>query len=713
MSDLNTSIIFTAIDRVSTSVGNIERRLKGLERSVGGVTGKLGLLRGGFNRINAVLAGVGLGFGVSLFYTLERAIGRVVGIIPDLINRGKDWLSTVDAVADATGLAADKASTLAAQAQHLEVPVENVGRAFGMFTKNVGSNSQALDALGVTWKDANGNALDAYSIFRNLNAVLARTGIDTSNAAQVAKLFGRSWFDVVDLLTAPPALLDAIAAAAQRSGQIVSGEALRQRQDLVRTQLALQGAIDGMSTNIFTALAPTLTSLVNSIRVAIEQNMAQIVSFVSRVAGFVVGVVSGLFGLNLEMANFMADAPQAASGAGLFADEIEAAGEEAAGAAPKVGRLERAIKRIDAALRGIDRRERNRDSARQRRDLVKEIAELRRGGDANDAYSRSIERQIAAIDRQLAAMDRRNAAQDAERERSDILSEISDLEAQLEDMKSTAVFTAGMSAAEAELARQRAAAQVVDQEKQIADAKQRLRDHDQDQADRLHRDELSRRRDALQEQLRQHQELTASHERLADAIDRLREFDHDEQVRHQREGLEDQRRGLQDRLAAIRDAAGKAKDLWKPILNPAIGGGAGGGPLAGFATSVKTELDKALLEGRDFATNLRSFLFGGFEVGGNAAGGARGGRPVEGLLPKIGAVLEGIGQLVGGGPNSIIALILAWKVGGAIFNALVAAIAGRAVGGAVPTGAAIAGGAAAGLGAIRRAIGIIEPGAPI
>lgn len=435
------SLIFKGIDQISGTVDKVHGKLRTLGTTVDTLDRKVGALRGGLGRLGSILTGIGVGVGYAAFGLLERSISKVVGLIPDLINKGEDWLSVVDSLRDVMGGTAQQASILAAQAQGLEVPIDAVGRAMAMLTKNIRPNETMLNNMGVATRTANGAARDTVSIFYDVQKVLAGANPDIDKAAVLSKLFGRNWADVADLLAASPATLDAWAQHAHDAGLEVSDAALQAAEDLRRTRIALGQSVSGLGTTVFNAIAPGLTALVNAISSAIETNLAQISGFITRTAGFVMGLLSGLFGLNLQLTNFAAGARAATTPAA---------------------------------------------------DLSKIFDQTAKGADKSTS---AIQRHIDALGKELEALNRQEQLHDATRERQDIEAEISTLEAQLEDMKGRAVFTAGESSLQAELDRQAAAQAIVDQQKQIQDAKDRLAEHD-------HAEQVARRRQELEDERR-------------------------------------------------------------------------------------------------------------------------------------------------------------------------------------------------------------------
>src|SRR4051812_29031932 len=116
-------IVLTAEDKASATVNRVQQNVEKLGKSAGGVGHAIG---SGFDHashaaavFNSVLQGAGIGIGIGSFYALERILGRIVRIIPDLVSQGAQWANTINNISDLTGMSAVHASTLAGAQQIL------------------------------------------------------------------------------------------------------------------------------------------------------------------------------------------------------------------------------------------------------------------------------------------------------------------------------------------------------------------------------------------------------------------------------------------------------------------------------------------------------------------------------------------------------------------------------------------------------------------
>ena len=406
-----------------------------------------------------------------IFNLISQGISAIENAIPSLIARGQEWAQTVDDIADSTGLAASRASTLAGVAQVLTGDADGLTKALGALSTAVVTDGSAWEKYGIRTRDANDRLLDTWTILGNVRRALADAGNGFLTTAAARDLFSRGGQQLLDLLTLTDRQFRMLEQDARRSGVVMSEAGLRAAEQWQRTQQRFEQSLTGIGNLVTTTVQPVLTRLVDGITEYIRANMTQIVGFVSRVVGFVTGVIAGFLGIDLQMAS--------------FAERIDAAGDASAKREATLGR-----------------------SAKARASQAQ----------GEDAYTKAVERQIGAIDRQLAAMSRQDSAQDAREEQRRLLTDIAAAKKELEQLRGEGIFAAGMSAAEAELARQAQAADIVDAQKKVMDAQTRMREHGRDQAQQARREELEQRRASLQEQLAEHQKalsIQASRERRA------------------------------------------------------------------------------------------------------------------------------------------------------------------------------------------------------
>lgn len=398
------------------------------------------------NRFESLRGRFGLGFvtraGERAYDLLERTFLRLLRIIPDLTNRGAQWMHIVDQLGDISGMTAAQASELASVAENVGVSSEGMGRAMNAMARSVSRTPEIFERFGIATRDVNGNLLDSYSIFQNARTRLAsmEDGIKRADLAQ--RIFGRGSLEMMDLVTLSTSAYRKQADEARRSGLIVTNAGLAAAEELERVRGRFQQAITGVGTQVLVGVAPALNALVTGITRTIQANMANIVRFVAGVVNFIAGAVGQFTGLDLRPV-----AEGARSTVKSFSEWKR-----------DMGLLPTTNEKAKASI---------------------------------DRVSSALDRQIAAIDRQLKAMDKADRSADARRQYQDALAQVAEARRELEDIRGETILASRMSEADAVLARQDRAAR-------MAQASKRVREAEEQAEEVARRNRQSARREALQ-----------------------------------------------------------------------------------------------------------------------------------------------------------------------------------------------------------------------
>lgn len=439
-----------------TAVDNISRTTQNIDKNVTHLTKSFTKLSGAFQ--NAFQFYVRF----RIFGLINQGIGAIEGAIPGLIARGQEWARTVDDVADSTGLAAGQASIFSGVAMVMTGNTEGLTRALGALAQQTANHGDVLKRYGIQTKAANGLLLDTWTILGNVRRALSDVGNSFITTAAARDLLSRGGQQMLDWLTMSDAAFRMLVRDVRASGAVMTEAGLATADAWERTRRRLDLQITGVGNTLTQTLGPVLMRLVDGITNVIRDNLSQIVSFVATVVGFVTGVVSSLLGIDMTVES--------------FAEKQDKAGTSSDKLRTKLDRM-----------------------AQSRQEQVK----------TEDRYTDSLKRQIDAIDRQLAALSRQERAENARAEQKRLLTEIAEAKKELNDLRGKAVFAAGMSNKEAELARQAQAADIIEAQKKVTDAQKRLREHERQQAMDQRRFELEQRRTMLQEQLADHMKALA------------------------------------------------------------------------------------------------------------------------------------------------------------------------------------------------------------
>ena len=117
------------------------------------------------------------------------------------------YMDALDSVSDATGISIENAQRLRAAAVGVGTDFDDASTALRMFTQRVGDTGAAgeslrsqLAGIGVQVKDVNGNYKDMYTLMMETNTALKNMPESTQRAALAADIYGRSWYNIVDMI---------------------------------------------------------------------------------------------------------------------------------------------------------------------------------------------------------------------------------------------------------------------------------------------------------------------------------------------------------------------------------------------------------------------------------------------------------------------------------------------------------------------------------
>jgi hypothetical protein len=398
-------IVLTAEDKASATIKQVDQNVRNLSKTAGGVGRDFenagNKIRGATQHINAFLQGAGIGVGIGSFYALERILGRIVRIIPDLVSQGAQWANTINNISDLTGMSAQHASTLAGAQQILGGTTDGLDRAMVALARSAVTNQTAFHQLGIQTKDSNGHLLDTWQIFQNVRQAIAATGgsLLSTNAAQ--KAFGRGSADLIDLLKLSDSQFSLLASEARRDGLIIGDAGSQMGEDWQRSLNDMGAAWQGVGSQIFQAVGPTLISVANGITQWLQQNMDSLVRFAVQAVNFISGLIGGFLGIDF--------------GAVTFTQKLNDAGNTAGTASPKIA------------------------------DLGKKQDQL---GSSTNAATNAIQNQISAIDAQIRKIDQAKGAYDYRAQLQQAQAQLHKAEKELDDVRSQGALSSEMSALE-------------------------------------------------------------------------------------------------------------------------------------------------------------------------------------------------------------------------------------------------------------------------
>jgi hypothetical protein len=279
------SILLAAKNQASTAIKTVEKDLSGL-----GVTGKRvnkGFSTFGHNLKSAAMSPLGLIGITGGLFGLEH-------VLSETITKAQDFGSEVSRMTALTGQSAEQVSAMASALEHFGVSGDDALRVVGLMEKNLGNltkTKKSADAFEKTYglhirntngsvKTANDLLLTSADYFNNKN-IPAQT-----KAAALAKLYGRSWQQLIPFLKAGSKGISDAEAEAKRLGLTLTGDnlaALQKNKDATREW---NTALGGLELQIGLKLLPYMTDLATTATRFVEDHGSDITGFFDDAAKF-------------------------------------------------------------------------------------------------------------------------------------------------------------------------------------------------------------------------------------------------------------------------------------------------------------------------------------------------------------------------------------------------------------------------------------------
>lgn len=148
-----------------------------------------------------------IGSGAALDYVKANAMNfaaaagaAIVAFGFKSVNAFQDLALGVKKFSDATGLSYEEASRLIEVAGDIGIEMGAVEKSLGFMNKTLGNNAQAFKNLGVEIAYTSGGAVDANKTFLNVVDRLNQIQDPAQRAAAGAKLLGRGWQEMAELI---------------------------------------------------------------------------------------------------------------------------------------------------------------------------------------------------------------------------------------------------------------------------------------------------------------------------------------------------------------------------------------------------------------------------------------------------------------------------------------------------------------------------------
>ena len=454
--DNNIEYVIKAVDEFSKSMKDFQSYLKQTTENSANTEKSVKNLGDRLSGFGNIMTGFLRQVGVDALEFLKSGFESLISLIPQAYEQGYQWVSMVQQMQVETGMTAESVSTYAAVMHVMGIDTDSTATILARFGKNLIDSESKFKDLGIATRDVNGQMLTAEQVMENTRQRVAEIGPSFMSSAAAIDLFGRSGYNMLEFLNLSDEQFKALADDAANAGLVLSQDTIDAAHRFGIEMNRMNDSITGVQTSIFAGLEPSLEHFVDAFASFVQANLNNIVGFVVSVANFVMGVLAGLFGIDMN-------APTLAGAA--------TAGEKAPGG----GATPTPAPKASSGGGG--------------------------GSSAADAYTKSIKAQVSAIDDQIAALQKLGSAQSAANQQADLEKAISDAQSELTTLQSSVLNTYGLSDAERIKAQQKRDADVVTAEAKVADSQKKYADWGADQQRQGQIEQLQVIKAGLQDQI--------------------------------------------------------------------------------------------------------------------------------------------------------------------------------------------------------------------
>lgn len=130
--------------------------------------------------------------------------------------------------------------------------------------------AQAFDNLGISVKNANGSIKPTEEILRAVSDKFATMKDGSAKTAAALQIFGKAGADLIPTLNAGSAGLDAMGAAAERAGVVISGDTATASDAFNDQVVELEASVKGLTMTVGSVLLPIIADALGKIIVVVQ-----------------------------------------------------------------------------------------------------------------------------------------------------------------------------------------------------------------------------------------------------------------------------------------------------------------------------------------------------------------------------------------------------------------------------------------------------------
>lgn len=204
---------------------------------------------------------------------MSRISGIAAGALGGIAKLGYDAVTAADdlnTLSKQTGVSTDQLQKWSYAADLVDVSVETITGSMKKMKKNLDSNSDAFQALGVRTRDNYGNMRDSVDIFYDTVSALSKIDNETERDIAAMEIFGKSADDLAGVIDDGGRALRDYGREAQQLGLIIDGDTLNSLNEANDTIDRLKATMSASFAQAGATIAQTFAPALEKAAVAVE-----------------------------------------------------------------------------------------------------------------------------------------------------------------------------------------------------------------------------------------------------------------------------------------------------------------------------------------------------------------------------------------------------------------------------------------------------------
>lgn len=231
-----------------------------LQRELIETTQKLEDLESQYKRSSPVLESISTKTGQLADQTKKLSAAATVGaagMIGMAVSAGKE-ADELRTLSRNTGLSVEELQKMQYASELVDVSLDTMTGSITKLTKGMASNNKAFDTLGISIRDENGNMRDATDVWYEALEALGKVENETERDQLSMELFGKSAMEMSGIVDDGGAALKALGEEAEKSGNILSQDAVEDAEKFNDALDKLKGTATQAFLSAGASLAETL-----------------------------------------------------------------------------------------------------------------------------------------------------------------------------------------------------------------------------------------------------------------------------------------------------------------------------------------------------------------------------------------------------------------------------------------------------------------------